>query len=60
MYLFQTAYGLEWRRPHELVEEPHLFVGGGDRFDINQVRQLKFLFISSKAAKKDSLKLKFD
>ena len=28
--------GLEWRRPHELVEEPRLMEGGGDRFDINQ------------------------
>jgi len=36
IYFSKSAYGLEWRRPHELVEEPHLFVGGGDRFDINQ------------------------
>jgi calpain len=36
IYYTKSAYGLEWKRPHELVEEPHLFVGGGDRFDINQ------------------------
>jgi hypothetical protein len=25
-----------------MVEDPRLFVGGGDRFDINQVRLLDF------------------
>jgi hypothetical protein len=38
----QGAHGLEWRRPHEMVEDPRLFVGGGDRFDINQVRLFDF------------------
>jgi Calpain family cysteine protease len=33
----QSAHGLEWRRPHELTEDPRLFVDGGGRFDINQV-----------------------
>jgi len=36
IFFSKSAYGLEWRRPTELVEDPHLFVGGGDRFDINQ------------------------
>jgi len=36
IFFSKSAHGLEWRRPHELVDEPHLFVGGGDRFDINQ------------------------
>lgn len=36
IYFSKQAYGLEWRRPTELVEDPSLFVGGGDRFDINQ------------------------
>jgi len=36
IYFSKQAFGIEWKRPHELVEEPHLFVGGGDRFDINQ------------------------
>ncbi len=40
--VYQGAHGLEWRRPHEMVEDPRLFVGGGDRFDINQVRLLDF------------------
>ena len=31
-----SEIGIEWRRPHQLVEEPHLMEGGGGRFDINQ------------------------
>jgi hypothetical protein len=37
IFVCEGAHGLEWRRPHEMVEDPRLFVGGGDRFDINQV-----------------------
>jgi len=36
IYFSKEAYGLEWKRPVELVENPSLFIGGGDRFDINQ------------------------
>jgi len=36
IFFSKTAYGLEWKRPHELVDDPRLFIGGGDRFDINQ------------------------
>lgn len=36
IFFSKSAHGLEWRRPHELVDDPRLFVGGGDRFDINQ------------------------
>ena len=27
---------MEWKRPHELTEDPKLFDGGSSRFDINQ------------------------
>jgi calpain len=36
IFFSKSAYGLEWMRPHELVDDPRLMVGGGDRFDINQ------------------------
>jgi len=36
LFFSERQYGIEWRRPHELVEEPSLMEGGGDRFDINQ------------------------
>ena len=36
LFFSDRQYGIEWRRPHELVEEPRLMEGGGDRFDINQ------------------------
>jgi len=26
----------QWMRPHQLCDEPHMFVDGADRFDINQ------------------------
>merc|ERR1719187_1051068 len=29
-------YRFEWKRPHEITDDPQLFVGGTDRFDINQ------------------------
>ena len=32
----EDAAGIEWCRPHQLVEEPHLMEGGGSRFDIIQ------------------------
>ena len=38
LFFSERQYGIEWRRPHELVEEPSLMEGGGDRFDINQVK----------------------
>ena len=36
LFFSERQYGLEWLRPHQLVEEPRLMEGGGDRFDINQ------------------------
>ena len=40
LFFSERQYGIEWRRPHELVEEPSLMEGGGDRFDINQVNEM--------------------
>ena len=37
LWFSERQYGIEWKRPHELVEEPSLMEGGGDRFDVNQV-----------------------
>jgi len=36
LWFSERQYGIEWKRPHELVEEPSLMEGGGDRFDVNQ------------------------
>ena len=38
LFFSERQYGLEWRRAAELVAEPSLMEGGGDRLDINQVR----------------------
>ena len=35
--MYQLLREIEWKRPHEIVEDPQLFVDGADRFDINQV-----------------------
>ena len=39
LFFSERQYGIEWRRPGELVAEPSLMEGGGDRFDINQVTE---------------------
>ena len=39
LFFSERQYGIEWRRPGELVAEPSLMEGGGDRFDINQVAE---------------------
>ena len=31
-----VPFSMEWKRPHELTEDPKLFDGGSSRFDINQ------------------------
>lgn len=37
LYFSQSApYSMEWKRPHELVNDPELFAAGASRFDINQ------------------------
>jgi len=36
LFFSERQYGLEWRRAAELVAEPSLMEGGGDRLDINQ------------------------
>jgi len=36
IFFSKPATGIEWKRPHELVESPCLMEGGADRFDINQ------------------------
>ena len=37
-FFFQrdVPFAMEWKRPHELTEDPKLFDGGSSRFDINQ------------------------
>ena len=37
IYFSQRFSGFQWMRPHEITEDPQLFVDGADRFDINQV-----------------------
>ena len=55
LFFSEAQYGIEWRRPHELVEEPSLMEGGGDRFDINQgeVGDCWFLAALAQLAEKD-------
>ena len=38
LFFSESPYGIEWKRPHELCDEPKLMEGGADRFDINQVK----------------------
>ena len=45
LWFSDKQYGVEWRRPHELVEEPSLMEGGGDRFDINQVQGVQYQYV---------------
>ena len=47
LFFSERQNGIEWRRPHELVEEPSLMEGGGDRFDINQVSEMTHIGIDS-------------
>ena len=35
-FLRDVPFMMEWKRPHELTEEPKLFDEGSSRFDINQ------------------------
>jgi len=37
LFFSERQYGIEWKRPHEICDEPSLMEGGADRFDINQV-----------------------
>jgi len=36
LFYSSPAPHIEWKRPHELCEDPRMFVDGIDRFDINQ------------------------
>jgi len=36
LFFSERQYGIEWKRPHEICDEPSLMEGGADRFDINQ------------------------
>ena len=35
-FIRDVPFSMEWKRPHELTEDPKLFDGGSSRFDINQ------------------------
>ena len=41
LFFSERQYGIEWKRPHEICDEPSLMEGGADRFDINQVNKEK-------------------
>ena len=43
LFYSSPAPNIEWRRPHQLCEDPRMFVDGVDRFDINQVGEKHIL-----------------
>ena len=41
--------GIQWRRPHEISEDPEFIVGKRDRFDVNQGELGNCWFLSALA-----------